>query len=204
MIAGQERQNESVHAVRLHRLRTGRSAIAAAAIGVAAASMSAVPGVTGAMGATLGLIMLAIAVIDMRHFIIPDPLNAAAFVLGLAQAVVMNGQERWTAVADASLRAAVLAALFLILRAGYARLRGWDGIGLGDVKLAAVAGVWLDWAVMPIAIEIAALSALGAYAIHHVLRRRAMRANARVPFGLFFAPSIWIGWLLQTILYHGA
>ena len=183
----------------MHWLRTNWLAIAAAAaIGTTAASMYAAPGLAGAMGAGLGVIVLAIAVIDARHFIIPDSLNAAALALGLAQAVILNAQERWTALADASLRAAVLAALFLVLRAGYARLRGWDGIGLGDVKLAAVAGAWLDWAVMPLAIEIAAVSALGAYAIHHLLRGRAMRANARLPFGLFFAPAIWIGWLLQA------
>ncbi|MCP4618164.1 MAG: prepilin peptidase [Bradyrhizobium sp.] len=183
----------------MHWLRANRLAIAAvAALGATAVSVYAAPGAAGAMGAGLGVIMLAIAVIDARHFIIPDPLNAAALALGLAQAALMNAQDRWVGLADASLRAAVLAALFLILRAGYARLRGWDGIGLGDVKLAAVAGVWLDWVVMPLAIEIAALSALGAYAIHHLLRRRAMRANARLPFGLFFAPAIWIGWLLQT------
>jgi len=173
-----------------------------AALGTTVASMTATPGLAGAMGAGLGLIMLAIAVIDARHLIIPDALNAAGLTLGLAQAVILGGQAGWTALAEASLRAAVLATLFLILRNGYARLRGRDGIGLGDVKLAAVAGAWLDWAVMPIAIEIAAVSALGAYAIHHVLRRRAIRANARLPFGLFFAPAIWIGWLLQTILFQ--
>lgn len=176
--------------------------LAIVAIGATVASIGVAPGLAGVTGAGLALIMLTIAVIDARHFIIPDPLNAAGFVLGLAQAVTLSGQAAWTGFADASLRAAVLAALFWILRAGYARLRGRDGIGLGDVKLAAVAGAWLDWIVIPIAIEIAALSALAAYAIHYVLRRRELRANARLPFGLFFAPAIWIGWLLQMTLFQ--
>ena len=51
----------------------------------------------------------------------------------------------WEAVGIALLRGAVLALLFLGLRALYRRLRGRDGIGLGDVKLAGVAGAWLDW-----------------------------------------------------------
>lgn len=176
--------------------------LAVVAIGVTAVSLGVAPGLAGATGAGLGLIMLTIAVIDARHFIIPDPLNAAGFLLGLAQAVALGGQAGWSALADAGLRAAILAALFWILRAGYERLRRRDGIGLGDVKLAAVAGAWLDWVVMPIAIEIAAVSALGAFAIHHVVRRRAMQANARLPFGLFFAPAIWIGWLLQMTLFQ--
>lgn len=180
----------------------GRFWLAIVAICATSGSIYVAPGFAGATGAGLGLIMLAIAVIDARHFIIPDLLNAAGLVLGLAQAAILSGQAGWSALADAGLRAAVLAALFWILRAGYAWLRGRDGIGLGDVKLAAVAGAWLDWIVMPIAIEIAALSALGAWAIHHGFRRRAIRVNARLPFGLFFAPAIWIGWLLQMTLFQ--
>ena len=64
------------------------------------------------------------------------------------------------ALADAALRGAVLAFAFLSLLILYRRLRGRDGIGLGDVKLAGVAGVWLDWWVLPGVIEIAALAAL--------------------------------------------
>ena len=92
------------------------------ACGATGASMSAAPGLAGAAGAGLGLIMLAVAVIDARHMIIPDALNAAGFGFGLAQAALLNEETRWSALADAGLRAAVLATLFLILRNGYARL----------------------------------------------------------------------------------
>ena len=57
----------------------------------------------------------------------------------------------------ALLRGAVLALLFLGLRVLYRRVRGRDGIGLGDVKLAGVVGAWLGWVTIPIAVEIAAL-----------------------------------------------
>ena len=40
---------------------------------------------------------------------------------------------------------ALRCASFFALRYGYARLRGRQGLGLGDVKLAFVAGAWLDW-----------------------------------------------------------
>ena len=53
-----------------------------------------------------------------------------------------------------------MAAAFFGLWALYRRLRGREGIGLGDVKLAGVAGVWLDWPTIPVAVEIAALAAL--------------------------------------------
>jgi leader peptidase (prepilin peptidase)/N-methyltransferase len=93
-----------------------------------------------------------------------------------------------------------LALSFQVLRAGYRRLRGREGLGLGDVKLAGVAGAWLDWTMMPVAVEIAALSALVAYLLRVWIRRRPLRAAGRLPFGLFLAPAIWLSWLLQEIL----
>ena len=83
--------------------------------------------------------MLAIALIDRRQFIIPDELNAAAFLLALADARIGRG-ALLEDTASAVIRGAVLAATFLALRILYRRLRGRDGLGLGDVKLAGVAG----------------------------------------------------------------
>ena len=172
----------------------------AAAIGVLAAwaSMAAAHGTVGWLGAGLALAMLAISVVDGQSFIIPDPLNAAGLALGLASSAVLGQGDLVAAMAGSVLRAAVLALSFFALRLIYARLRGRQGIGLGDVKLAAVAGIWLDWSVMPIAVEIAALSALSIYALRRYVLRHPVRSSSRMPFGLYFAPAIWIGWLLQT------
>ena len=84
-----------------------------------------------------------------------------------------------------SLRAALMFAAFFAFRAGYRRLRGIEGMGLGDVKLAAVAGVWLDWADLPIAVDIAALSALAVALVSRLARRR-LDPRAKLPFGAYF------------------
>jgi len=170
----------------------------ASSIGVAA-SIVLVPDLRGAWGAGLAVLMVAIAAVDARRFIILDELTAAALALGLAYAAVED--EMWAqALAAAVLRGAVPALAFLGVRAGYRRWRGREGIGLGDVKLAGVAGVWLDWSTIPIAIEIAAVAALGAYLILHFYFRRTVRPTTRLPFGLFLAPAIWIAWILETTL----
>ena len=106
--------------------------------------------------------MLAIAVIDHRRMIIPDELNALAFIAGLIAAGVGTEAAPASAILQALVRASLMFALFFGFRAGFRALRGVEGMGLGDVKLAAVAGVWLDWAFLPIVVEIAALSALAA------------------------------------------
>ncbi len=171
---------------------------ATAAALVAATSVIVVPGIGGVMGAALALLMLAIAIIDGRHFIIPDELNAAGFALGLANAA-MTGDMAVTAAGLALLRAATFASIFLGVRLGYRWLRGRDGLGLGDVKLAGVAGAWLDWLTMPIALEAAATSALTIYIAHQILSGQEIRGASRLPFGLFFAPAIWLAWFVQEL-----
>jgi leader peptidase (prepilin peptidase)/N-methyltransferase len=168
------------------------------ALAAVAASLWAVPGLRGALGAALALVMLAISVIDARRFIIPDWLNATALALALINAGTQDWQTALAGIEAAALRAAVLAASFLALRAVYQWIRGRQGIGLGDVKLAAVAGAWLEWTTIPIAIEIAALAALATVAVRQLARGRPLRALGRLPFGLFLAPAIWLGWLLDA------
>ena len=151
------------------------AALAALGCGVVIGSLIAAPGPSGLFGAALGLLMIAIAVADARAYLIPDRLTLAAFLLGLANAAAIDHANMPENSAMALLR------------------------GIGDVKLAAVAGMWLDWALIPAAIEIAALTALFAYLASQLVLRQPLRAAAKLPFGLFFAPAIWIGWLLGAL-----
>jgi len=171
--------------------------IGVAGAGAVLASFAAAPGWGGVAGAVLAGLMLAIAVIDHRRMIIPDELNALAFIAGLIAAGAGAMPAPAVAILHALARAGVMFALFLAFRAGFRRLRGVEGMGLGDVKLAAVAGVWLDWASLPLVVEIAALSALAA-ALYARLRGYAFDPKARLPFGAFFAPAIWICWLIAA------
>jgi hypothetical protein len=108
--------------------------------GTAAASVIVMPGARGGAGAGLACLMIAIAAVDARRFIIPDELSAAALALGLVHAAIRHPDGIGEALALAALRAGVVAAAFLGLWALYRRPRGREGIGLGDVKLAGVAG----------------------------------------------------------------
>src|SRR5687767_8555076 len=175
-------------------------AVVLVTLAACAASLIVAPGLPGYLGAALALIAIAIAVIDARYFVIPNELSAAAFALALVNAAVMAPSAMWEAIAIALLRAALLALLFLGLREGYRRVRGRDGIGLGDVKLAGVAGAWLGWLTLPIAIEIAALAAIAAFGVRHYAGGRRFDPTLKFPFGLFLAPSIWIGWLIEITL----
>src|SRR5437016_5299328 len=119
---------------------------------VAAAAVSLVVawGPCGLLGASLALLMGTIAVADLRSFTIPDTANAASLLLALVHSVVCNPGAWIEALAWAVLAALGLALAFLALREIHMRLRGLEGLGLGDVKLAAVAGAWLNWVTIPL------------------------------------------------------
>ena len=171
-------------------------ALLAATIG----SLLAAPGPDGLLGAWLAALMLAIGITDSRRYIIPNELTGAAAALALLRAGLVGPDADLYAVMSAALRAAAIALPFLALMAGYRRWRGRDGLGLGDVKLAAVAGAWLGWVTIFAVVELATLAALGAYVAGGYWRRRPLRATAFLPFGAFLAPAIWIGWLAEALL----
>ena len=178
---------------------------AGALLGLSAAMVSiwAAPGLPGFLGAGLALLMAAIAVIDGRHLIIPNELNAAALALALINAAALAPGALVESLAEALLRGAATFLLFFALRVAYRRLHGREGMGLGDVKLAFVAGVWLGWTLIPLAIEIAAGAALLAYLTWRALAKRPPEPAAPLPFGLFFAPAIWLAWFIGAAIAAG-
>jgi leader peptidase (prepilin peptidase)/N-methyltransferase len=144
--------------------------------------------------------MLAIAITDASRYIIPNELTGAAVALALLRAGTIGPEADWRAAIWVALRAAAIGLPFLALMAGYRRWRGRDGLGLGDVKLAAVAGAWLGLVTVFAVIELATLAALGAYVVDGLIRKRPLKATAFLPFGLFLAPAIWFGWLAEAVL----
>jgi leader peptidase (prepilin peptidase)/N-methyltransferase len=90
-------------------------------------------------------------------------------------------------------RAAVLlagaAAVLLLVRWGYARLRQREGVG--DVKLAAGIGAWLPLDAIPACFGLAASAALVAVFLAH-LRGRPVDAATKLPFGAFPCPALWL------------
>jgi leader peptidase (prepilin peptidase) / N-methyltransferase len=173
--------------------------IALGGLGVAA-SLGVAANLRGAFGAALALLMLAIAVSDLRRFIVPNVLTGAAFLIGLIAAALFGDAPWAQAVLVSVLRAIATALPFLALMLAYEWWRGRPGLGLGDVKLAAVAGAWLDWFTIVGVIELAALTALAAYVVWRYVLHRPIVATTPLPFGLFLAPAIWCGWLVETAL----
>jgi leader peptidase (prepilin peptidase)/N-methyltransferase len=171
-----------------------------AGTGVLLVSFAVSPGVEGLLGGALGLLMLGVVAADARRFVIPNALSGGAFALGVIHGFVASPDAGFEGALTALSRAALAAGLLLLVRLAYRWLRGREGLGLGDVKLAGVAGAWLSLPMLPITIEIAAIAALAAYLFRQRKRTRVLRPAARVPFGAYFAPAIWLGWVVDTML----
>jgi leader peptidase (prepilin peptidase) / N-methyltransferase len=170
----------------------------AAGLCAAAASIVAAPGLPGVFGAVLAVAMTTMAAIDRKCFIIPDKLVLVGLIFGFLSTAAADMAQLPAALFNSAVRGLLMASLFFALREAYRRLRGREGIGLGDVKLAGVAGVWLSWIGLAVAVDVAALSAL-AVVVLQALRGRRITATTAIPFGLFLAPAIWVAWLWEVL-----
>jgi leader peptidase (prepilin peptidase)/N-methyltransferase len=173
--------------------------IAIAAAGVAA-SLTLLPLPLGLFAGALAVLAVVIAVVDLDRFVIPDWANAAVLALGVALALMeAESDGRLATLADAALRSLVAGGTLYALRFAYERLTGVEGLGLGDVKLAAAGAPWLQWETLPLALQLGALAALLAIAVRAVLRRERPEGRLALPFGAFLAPALWAAFMAERL-----
>jgi leader peptidase (prepilin peptidase)/N-methyltransferase len=130
-----------------------------------------------ALSVALILIVVPAAVIDLEHRIIPNRITALGAVLALVIGLALDPSGE-----PGRLIAGAAAGGFLLLAA----LAYPGGMGMGDVKLAAVMGLFLGSAVAP-AILIALLSGVLVGAV--VIARKGTNEGRKtaIPFGPFLA-----------------
>jgi leader peptidase (prepilin peptidase) / N-methyltransferase len=143
--------------------------------------------------APLCLLCAALALTDIRRGIIPNGFNLSIAGLGLFKAVVMSDV---TAALEAGCEGAAIGLIFWLLRRCYFVLRKTQGLGLGDVKFLAAAGIWIGIAGMPTLLLVATLAALAA-AGSLQLAGRAMTRQSSLPFGPFLAIGLLLAMIVQ-------
>lgn len=158
-----------------------------AALVIAAWSIAFTTGWVTWITAGFGWVLLALAIIDWQHFVLPDFLTIPLIPVGLGVTWVLNRSN----VVDCVIGAIAGFTFVLLARQIYWLVRRREGIGLGDAKLLAAAGAWVGWQGLPMVVLIAALLGL----VTAVIFGKNSSRNARVPFGAFLALSIWVIWL---------
>lgn len=146
----------------------------------------------------LGWTLLALAIIDWRHLVLRDELTLPLIPAGLLAAWLVDEEL----LADHLLGAlAGFLALWLV-REAYWRLRGREGLGLGDAKLLAAAGAWLSWSGLPGVLLVAAVLAL-AWVTLRWLRGARLEAGDAIAFGPHLCAATWIVWLYEPAIFAG-
>jgi len=128
----------------------------------------------------------------MEHMLLPDVLTLPLVLAGLAAGWLQDlGLPL-----DRALAAGGAYLAFRTIEVAYRRLRGRDGLGQGDAKLAAAAGAWLGIASLSTVIL---AGALFTFALAILWRGRyALRRTTAVPFGPGLCLATWAVWLLAA------
>jgi leader peptidase (prepilin peptidase)/N-methyltransferase len=148
----------------------------------------------------LGISMFAIAISDARNFIIPDILSLPAIPAGILLTPLLMPDEAFHEAALGRLGAAGLAfAILFAVREVYWVVRRREGLGLGDVKLAAAGGAWVGLAGLGSLLLCACLMAFAVIFGRALVTRTTLKGATEIPFGAFLAPSIWLVWTAQQL-----
>ena len=141
----------------------------------------------------LGWTLLALAAIDFKYYLLPDFLTLPLIPAGLLVGWAFDHSTLGAHV----IGAASGLAFFIGLRHAYRRLRGREGMGLGDAKLFSAAGAWVSWDRLSSVMLLAALSGLAFGSLKRA--RRHCFLTDRVPFGAFLSFGMWVVWLSQPV-----
>ena len=120
---------------------------------------------TVALYCSLFSLLLVLSVIDWRTYTIPNGINLAILLLGVVS----------------------VSLVFLLLHI----LTGGNGLGMGDVKLVAAAGLLLGWQNMILSVLLGSVSG----AVIHSIRMK-HGAGHKLAFGPYLAAGIWFSALV--------
>ena len=130
--------------------------------------------------------LIVLFVIDLQHQILPNRITLPGLAIGLVLSLVFP--PGW--------RGALLGAFFggffpWLIAEAYLRLRGREGMGMGDFKMLAMAGAFLGWPLIYVVLMAACVLGvvIGGGAL--LLTRR--DAATRLPFGTFIAAAALAG-----------
>ena len=156
-------------------------------VGVAAAFVGVLlafddDGVQIALGAAFVATLATVTLTDLEHRIIPNKVLIVSALIGVALLVAGQRDE----LAEHAIAAAAACAFLFLVAFAYP-----SGMGMGDVKLAAVMGLYLGRAVAPAMLIGFAAGAI--YGVALIARHGASARKRKVPFGPFLALGGLVG-----------
>ena len=111
------------------------------------------PTVLAVQRALFGCALLVLFAIDLEHQILPNVITLPGIVIGVAFSLVVPPGWR-----DALIGILLGGLIPYAIAEAYFRLRGHEGLGMGDVKMLAMIGAFLGWKAMLLTLVLASFS----------------------------------------------
>lgn len=133
--------------------------------------------------------LLAAAVIDLQHQLLPDAIVLPVLWLGL----FVNLFDLFSTPRDSIIGAIAGYLVLWIVYQTFKLLTGKEGMGYGDFKLLALLGAWMGWRNLPVVIILA--SGVGALVGIGLIATKRLQNGHPIPFGPFLAAAGWLALL---------
>lgn len=159
---------------------------------IAIAGVILTGGLTTVVSVLLGWVLLFGALVDARTQLLPDAVTLGLIPAGLAAAYFLDGPP---GILEASLGAVFGFAALWLIGVAYSRIRGRDGLGMGDAKLLAAGGAWCGAFALPWIVAIGAGATLVFVAIRSLLGSK-VTAETAIAFGPGLCAGIFTAWLI--------
>ncbi len=125
--------------------------------------------------------LMVVTVMDLEHQLIPDRVTMPAIVAGFAGSLALDRPFWLESLLGILLGGAVICAIIL----GSRLVMGVEGMGGGDITLAAMVGAFLGWKILLLALFLAVL--VGAAVAAALLATGRKGGKDPIPFGPFLA-----------------
>ncbi len=138
-------------------------------------------------------ILIWVSTIDLERFEIPDLAAGALVLTGAFRTLFVPGLP----LTDHLMGSVLWPVLTWSVAALYARVRGWRGLGFGDVKLTVGLGLWLGFQAMIWVLLSASVAGILTLLSIGAMRHTSFRnlGTSAVAFGPFLCLSAWVIWL---------
>ena len=124
--------------------------------------------------------MLVLLVIDLQHRILPNVITVPGIVVGFLFSLFSPPGWR-----DSLIGIIAGGGVLLLIGEAYYRVRGEEGLGMGDVKMLAMIGAFLGWRLMLVTLVLSSL--LGSIIGLSLIALKKGDMKYALPFGTFLA-----------------
>lgn len=148
-----------------------------------------------AVRVVFGCALVVLFAIDFVHQILPNVITLPGVAVGFLCSLVMP--PGWTS----SLIGLLVGGLFpWAVAEGYSRVRGREGMGMGDLKMFAMVGAFLGWPLVWVTLILSSVMGIVIGGTLLAVSKRGM--ETRIPFGTFIAVAALVCVLWEAPVLH--